>query len=116
MKKHIYIAFLFCIVSLTGCDNFLTVESPDFSTDKFWRDSVDVESGLSAAYGQLDNIAGSYNFAEIKFVVETFREDIMNIGADVNNYPEWGPMCRAERSQVIQVLSSQKFRARHSSG
>ena len=46
MKKHIYIAFLFCIVSLTGCDNFLTVESPDFSTDKFWRDSVDVESGL----------------------------------------------------------------------
>ena len=30
MKKHIYIAFLFCIVSLTGCDNFLTVESPDF--------------------------------------------------------------------------------------
>lgn len=22
MKKHIYIAFLFCIVSLTGCDNF----------------------------------------------------------------------------------------------
>ena len=24
--------------------------------------------------------------------------------------------CRAERSQVIQVLSSQKFRARHSSG
>ena len=36
MKKHIYIAFLFCIVSLTGCDNFLTVESPDFSTDKFW--------------------------------------------------------------------------------
>ena len=33
MKKHIYIAFLFCIVSLTGCDNFLTVESPDFSTD-----------------------------------------------------------------------------------
>ena len=92
MKKHIYIAFLFCIVSLTGCDNFLTVESPDFSTDKFWRDSVDVESGLSAAYGQLDNRAGSYNFAEIKFVVETFREDIMNIGADVNNYPEWGPM------------------------
>ena len=92
MKKHIYIAFLFCIVSLTGCDNFLTVESPDFSTDKFWRDSVDVESGLSAAYGQLDNRAGSYNFAEIKFVVETFREDIMNIGADVNNYPEWGRM------------------------
>ena len=66
MKKHIYIAFLFCIVSLTGCDNFLTVESPDFSTDKFWRDSVDVESGLSAAYGQLDNRAGSYNFAYLR--------------------------------------------------
>lgn len=90
MKKYIYIVSLFFTTLFVGCDDFLTVESPDFSTDKFWRDSVDVESGLSAAYAQLDNRCGSYNFAEIKFVVETFREDIMEKGADVNNYAEWG--------------------------
>ena len=90
MKKYIYITSLFCATFLGGCDNFLTVESPDFSTDKFWRDSIDVESGLSAAYAQLDNRCGTYNFSEIKFVIETFREDIMEKGSDVNNYPEWG--------------------------
>lgn len=89
MKKYIYITSLFCATFLGGCDNFLTVESPDFSTDKFWRDSIDVESGLSAAYAQLDNRCGTYNFSEIKFVIETFREDIMEKGSDVNNYPEW---------------------------
>ena len=36
MKKYIYITSLFCATFLGGCDNFLTVESPDFSTDKFW--------------------------------------------------------------------------------
>lgn len=91
MKKYICIALsLLCAALLTGCDDFLSVESPDFSTDKFWRDSVDVESGLSAAYGQLDDRCGVYNFEEVKFVVEAFREDIMEKGADVNNYPEWG--------------------------
>lgn len=54
MKKIIYIASFLCAALLAGCDDFLTTESPDFSTDKYWRDKADVEAGLSAVYGQLD--------------------------------------------------------------
>lgn len=77
MKKIIYIASFLCTALLAGCDDFLTTESPDFSTDKYWRDKADVEAGLSAVYGQLDNRTGSYAVAEVKFVVETFRSDEM---------------------------------------
>jgi hypothetical protein len=89
MKKYLISIIVFSSLFFIGCDDFLTVESPDFSTEKFWRNAKDVESGLSAAYGQLDNRSGSYTFPEVKYVVEAFREDIMIKGADVNNYPEW---------------------------
>ena len=73
MKKTIGIVSAALMLTMAGCDDFLTLESPDFSTDKFWRDSVDVEAGLSAAYGQLDNRCGSYTLPEIKlrFVFRT---------------------------------------------
>ena len=77
MKKIIYLASFLFTVLLAGCDDFLTVESPDFSTDKYWRDKADVEAGLSAVYGQLDNRTGAYSVAEVKYVVETFRSDEM---------------------------------------
>lgn len=92
MKKIIYLASFLLTVLVTGCDDFLTVESPDFSTDKYWRDKADVEAGLSAVYGQLDNRTGAYTVAEVKYVVESFRSDEMVIGQDVNNYPEWGEL------------------------
>ena len=53
MKKIIYIASFLCAALLAGCDDFLTTESPDFSTDKYWRDKADVEAGLSAALTRL---------------------------------------------------------------
>jgi hypothetical protein len=40
MKKIIYIASFLCAALLAGCDDFLTTESPDFSTDKYWRDKA----------------------------------------------------------------------------
>lgn len=73
---------------------FLTLESPDFSADRFWRDSLDIEMGLSAAYGQLENRTSTYDMAEIKFPVEAFREDVMVTGADVANYPNWGELAK----------------------
>ena len=94
MKKYIYIASLFCASLFAGCDDFLTLESPDFSTNKFWRDSIDVEMGLSATYGQLENRTSTYDLAEIKFPVEAFREDVMVTGADVANYPNWGELAK----------------------
>lgn len=92
MKKHIYIASIFFASLFAGCDDFLTLESPDFSTDRFWRDSLDIEMGLSATYGQLENRTNNYSFAEVKFPVEAFREDVMVTGADVANYPNWGEL------------------------
>lgn len=94
MKKYIYIASLFCASLFAGCDDFLTLESPDFSADRFWRDSLDIEMGLSAAYGQLENRTSTYDMAEIKFPVEAFREDVMVTGADVANYPNWGELAK----------------------
>lgn len=92
MKKIIYIASFLCTALLAGCDDFLTVKSPDFSTDSFWRDKNDVEAGLSAVYGQLENRTSAYGAAETKFTVETFRSDEMEKGMDVNNYPEWAAL------------------------
>lgn len=89
MKKIIYIASILCAVLFTGCEDFLTTESPDFSTDRYWRDKNDVEAALSAVYGQLDNRTSSYSVAEKKYVVETFRSDEMSLGQDVYNYPDW---------------------------
>ena len=92
MKKIIYIASIFFASIFSGCDDFLTVESPDFSTDKYWRNKDDVEAGLSAVYGQLENRTDAYALGEIRAVVETFRGDDITTGQDVNNYPEWGQM------------------------
>ena len=46
MKKIIYIASFLCAALLAGCDDFLTTESPDFSTDKYWRDRGRSISGI----------------------------------------------------------------------
>ena len=106
MKKYIYIVAAFCVTLFSGCDDFLTLESPDFSTDKFWRVSVDVEMGLSSAYGQLENRSSSYDAAEVKFVVEAFREDVMVTGADVANYPNWGELAKFSYNNGNSQLKS----------
>ena len=87
MKKIFYIASFALTFSLAGCDDFLTVESPNFSTDIYWRDKTDVEAGLSAVYGQLENRTDEYGFCEHKYPVEAFRGDDVSIGDDINNYP-----------------------------
>lgn len=88
MKKILYLASLALTFTLAGCDDFLTVESPDFSTEIYWRDKTDVEAGLSAVYGQLENRTSTYGFAEHKYPVEAFRGDDAAIGDDINNYPD----------------------------
>ena len=49
MKKIKYIvATLLLMGAITGCDDFLTVQSPDqLTTDSFWRDKSDAEAGLA---------------------------------------------------------------------
>ncbi len=89
MKKYIYIIAIIIPLIFVSCNDFLELESPNFSNKKFWRDSLDIEMGLSSAYGQLENRTNAYDLPEVKFVVETFREDIMTPGADVANYTAW---------------------------
>lgn len=93
MKKLLYIASL-CIASLfSACDDYLTVESPDqLTSSSFWRNQSDAEAGMAAAYSQLYLMTYSgdrWSFPEIKWPVEAYREDIIQMGSDALNYPNW---------------------------
>lgn len=71
-------------------DDVLDVQSPDKLTSKnFWRNQTDAEAGLSAVYSQLENAIDVWEFAEVKYPVEAYREDLCEIGADALNYPTW---------------------------
>ncbi len=91
MKKVIYIISL-CIASFlaSACDDYLTVESPDkLTSGSFWRNESDAQAGVSAAYSQLEYYIDTWEFAEVKWPVEAYREDIINMGNDARNYPNW---------------------------
>ena len=91
MKKIKYIVVSFLLMgAITGCDDFLTVSSPNqLTTDSFWRDKSDAEAGLAAAYSQLESFTDTWGFSEVKWPVEAYREDIVNLGSDALNYPNW---------------------------
>lgn len=90
MKKFIYIAAITLSALVSGCDDFLTVESPDkLTSDKFWRNEEDASAGLSAAYSQLEFSISGWQMAEVKWPVEAYREDIVLLGSDARNYQNW---------------------------
>ena len=91
MKKYIYISVLiFMALAYSSCDDFLSVESPDqLTSETFWRGESDAEAGLAAAYSQLEYYINTWDFAEIKWPVEAYREDIIEMGNDARNYPNW---------------------------
>ncbi len=91
MKKYIYLSVICCgALFTTGCEDFLTVTSSDqLTSDSFWRDQADAEAGLAAAYSQLEYYIDTWEFAEVKWPVEAYREDIINMGSDAMNYPNW---------------------------
>ena len=91
MKKLIHIASI-CFASLfiSSCEDYLTVSSPDqLTSESFWRDQSDAEAGISAAYSQLEYYIDTWEFAEVKWPVEAYREDIVEMGNDARNYPNW---------------------------
>lgn len=90
MKKLLYIASVCMAGLLVSCDDFLSVESPDkLTSGTFWRDRSDAEAGLAAAYSQLEHSIETWEFAEVKWPVEAYREDIVVLGYDAMNYPNW---------------------------
>ncbi len=92
MKKYILFpaALFMAAATLTSCEDYLTVESPDkLTSSNFWRNESDAQAGIAAAYSQLEYYIDTWEFAEVKWPVEAFREDVVIIGADVPNYPNW---------------------------
>ncbi|BDD02343.1 RagB/SusD family nutrient uptake outer membrane protein [Persicobacter psychrovividus] len=58
MKRNIvrYILCLLFVIPMTGCEDFLTQVNPnEISTDNYWRNLRECESGLIAVYNQLRN-------------------------------------------------------------
>lgn len=91
MKSIKYmVAMLLLLGVTTGCDDFLTVSSPDnLSSESFWRDKSDVERAMATAYSKIESSTDTYTFAEVKWPVEAYREDIVDLGSDALNYPNW---------------------------
>lgn len=90
MRQIIYILIISSLLILPACDDFLSVDSPDMlSSANFWRDLSDAEAGLAAAYSQLEYSIDTWEYAEVKWPVEAYREDIMLMGIDAMNYPNW---------------------------
>lgn len=108
MKKYIFpvVVWLGSIV-LSSCDDFLTVSSPDkLTSGSFWRNESDAESGIAAAYSQLEYYIDVWEFAEVKWPVEAYREDIIEMGNDARNYPNWVDLYNLTYTNGNSQLSS----------
>lgn len=85
--------FSLCIASLlsmASCNDFFSVESPDqLTSSSFWRNESDAQAGVAAAYSQLEHYIDTWEFAEVKWPVEAYREDVIEMGNDATNYPNW---------------------------
>lgn len=91
MKKiTYYVLSLLLIGTLASCEDFLTVESPDkLTSEKYWRNESDAEKGLAAAYSKLEHFIEPWEFAEVRWPVEAYREDMIEPGSDAMNYLNW---------------------------
>ena len=90
MKNIILATTVLLALACTACEDFLTVDSPDqLTSEKFWRNQTDAESGLAAAYSKLEHANDTWGFAEVRWPVEAYREDMINPGADAMNYLNW---------------------------
>ncbi|MGZ2369936.1 RagB/SusD family nutrient uptake outer membrane protein [Ancylomarina sp. YFZ004] len=92
MNKLLYLlAFIGLGLVHTSCEkDFLTQEDPDnLAINNFWRNQSDAEAGLSSAYSQLECATDYWAFAEIKFPVELYTSDLVNLGGDAYNYEDW---------------------------
>lgn len=94
MKKlyNIFIA-AFLIVATVACndDEFIEQTSPDkLTSSSFWRNLDDAQSGLTAAYSELESRSNFWDgWQEGRPVVEYFRSDYALPGPDAINYAHW---------------------------
>ncbi len=90
MKKIFFLLSVINVLTIVGCDDFLDQQSPDeLTSENFWRNKSDAESGLAATYALLEGAVDPWSFAEVKWPVEAYREDICELGSDALNYQNW---------------------------
>ena len=81
------------LTTITSCndDEFLEQTSPDqLTTESFWRNAEDAQSGLVAAYSELESRSNFWDgWQEGRPVVEYFRSDFALPGPDASNYAHW---------------------------
>ena len=107
MKKQIQILMIGLLAFFAACDDYLTVQSPDqLTSDTFWRNASDAEEGIAATYSQLEYSIDTWTFAEVKWPVEAYREDVVIMGNDAMNYPNWVELSRFTYTNGNSQLSS----------
>lgn len=91
MKKIFNLWSVLGLFALVGCSSdFLEQQSPDeLNSSTFWRNKSDAEAGLAATYALLEGAVDEWAFAEVKWPVEAYREDICKLGSDALNYQNW---------------------------
>jgi len=91
--RYITYKIAICIglaLGTVACGDRLDLTAPDqLTSTNFWRSAADAEAGLAAAYSKLEFATDTWEFAEVKFPVEAYREDICNLGSDALNYATW---------------------------
>ena len=90
MKKIFLLLSTIGLFTIASCSDYLDQQSPDeLTSNNFWRNKADAESALAATYSQLECATNEWTFAEIKWPVEAYREDINELGSDALNYQNW---------------------------
>jgi hypothetical protein len=90
MKRVKYIIPILVLFMMSSCEDILDQKSPDkLTSETFWRNKTDAEAGIAATYAMLECAVVDWQYCEIKYPVEAYREDIIKYGGDIGNYPTW---------------------------
>lgn len=89
--KLVIVALTLTLTTSCNDDEFLEQTSPDqLTSTNFWRNSEDAQSGLVAAYSELESRSNFWDgWQEGRPVVEYLRSDYALPGPDASNYAHW---------------------------
>ncbi|MEO5788065.1 MAG: RagB/SusD family nutrient uptake outer membrane protein [Gelidibacter sp.] len=89
--KLVIVALTLSLSTSCNDDEFLEQTPPDqLTSSNFWRNAEDAQSGLVAAYSELESRSNFWDgWQEGRPVVEYFRSDYALPGPDASNYSHW---------------------------
>ena len=111
MKYIFKIAIIpFLLIALASCndDEFLDQSPPDkLTSSSFWRNAEDAESGLTAAYSELESRSNFWDgWQEGRPVVEYFRSDYALPGPDAT---AGSASCHGWRLLIFVMRNNRRF-------